>query len=221
MILRRFVCAAAISASFLASLAVSQELVVRPGHSDGVYAAGERIRWTVEYKGGELSEVSLLLKRGGLTEMRKGIVRLSEGKGEIEAQLDEPGWLLAEVTARPQGGKAIKALGGAVVDPGSILRAEAKPADFDAFWAEKIKQLAAIPSNPKLERADAKKSDVEFFEVTLDNIRGSKVRGQLARPQQGAKFPAMLIVQWAGVYALQKQWVTDRAAEGRSEERRV
>lgn len=48
----------------------------------------------------------------------------------------------------------------------------------------------------------------------MDNIRGSHIRGQLARPKQGEKLPAMLIVQWAGVYPLQKSWVTERAAEG-------
>jgi cephalosporin-C deacetylase-like acetyl esterase len=41
------------------------------------------------------------------------------------------------------------------------------------------------------------------------------VYGQLAKPAREGKFPAMLILQWAGgPYPLQKSWVTDRAAEG-------
>ena len=58
------------------------------------------------------------------------------------------------------------------------------------------------------------KSDVAYWKVTLDNIRGTHVYGEIARPEKGAKFPALLIVQWAGVYGLQKSWVTDRAAQG-------
>ena len=36
----------------------------------------------------------------------------------------------------------------------------------------------------------------------------------MARPAKGEKFPAMFIPQWAGVYPLEKAWVTDRAKEG-------
>jgi cephalosporin-C deacetylase-like acetyl esterase len=48
----------------------------------------------------------------------------------------------------------------------------------------------------------------------MSNIRGTHIQGQIARPAQGGKLPALLIVQWAGVYPLQRSWVTDRAAEG-------
>lgn len=48
----------------------------------------------------------------------------------------------------------------------------------------------------------------------MDNIRGTKIRGQLSRPTGGEKFPALLIVQWAGVYPLQNAWVLDRARDG-------
>jgi len=48
----------------------------------------------------------------------------------------------------------------------------------------------------------------------MDNIRGTHIQGQVARPIEGKKLPALLIVQWAGVYGLSKSWVTDRASEG-------
>ena len=49
--------------------------------------------------------------------------------------------------------------------------------------------------------------------VTRDN-EDCKIHGQLARPKKEGKRPAMLIVQWAGVYSLKKPWAVDRAAEG-------
>src|SRR4028119_183766 len=55
---------------------------------------------------------------------------------------------------------------------------------------------------------------LSLLDISFNNIRGTKVRGQLARPKKGAKFPALLIVQWAGVYPLNKDWATDRAREG-------
>lgn len=212
---RPIFCALALVTSvLLAPLASAQDLSVTPDHSNGVYAIGEIIRWTVHYKGSNAIQASVVLKRGGLTETRKDTVTLANGKGVIESRLDEPGWLLAEVTVRAENTKAIKALGGAVVAPDKIKRADPRPADFDQFWADKLKELSGIPANPKLETTDGRKPGVDYSLITFDNIRGTKIRGQIARPQQGAKFPAMLIVQWAGVYGLQKQWVTDRAAEG-------
>ena len=54
---------------------------------------------------------------------------------------------------------------------------------------------------------------VELSTVQLDAV-GSRVRGYLAKPVKLGKFPALIIYQWAGVYALQPKMSTDRAAEG-------
>ena len=114
----------------------------------------------------------------------------------------------------PEGDKVRHVVGGAVAAPGEIRAAADPPADFDAFWAAKLAELAAVPANPQLEPAASGKEGVDYWKVTLDNIRGTHIRGQLARPAKGEKFPALLIVQYAGVYPLEKAWVTDRAAEG-------
>jgi cephalosporin-C deacetylase-like acetyl esterase len=54
---------------------------------------------------------------------------------------------------------------------------------------------------------------VELSTVKLDSL-GSNVQGYLAKPARQGKFPALVILQWAGVYALRPETVTDRAAEG-------
>lgn len=198
----------------LASVSVGQELVVAPDHARGVYQPGETIRWSVRVTGADVAEAAYTVKDGGLAELSKGIVALEEGQGQIEARRDTPGWLLVEVTARPAEGPKLAALGGALVAPEKIEPALARPADFDAFWEAKLAELAAVPASPQLTPADSGRANVDYFKITMDNIRGTHIRGQLARPAQGEKFPAMLIVQWAGVYPLPKNWVTDRAAEG-------
>jgi cephalosporin-C deacetylase len=199
---------------FLAQAGRSQELLVAPENGQGVYQPGQTIRWTLEVKGADVAEATFTVKKGGLTEIAKGKTDLAGGKGQIESKLDEPGWLLLEATIRPAGGRPIKALGGALVSPEKIQPSAPRPDDFDAFWQGKLDDLAAIPMNAKLEAAEAGKASVNYFTITMDNIRGSHIRGQLARPKEGEKFPAMLVVQWAGVYPLQRSWVTDRAAEG-------
>lgn len=192
----------------------SQELRVAPGNETGVYKPGQEIEWTVNVNGSDLAEASYVLKKGGLSEIAKGTVLLKDGKGRIQAKLDEPGWLLAEVGILSTNNKTVKATGGAIVSPEKILPALPRPADFDAFWEAKLAELKAVPVNAQMEPGVSGKSGVQYQTIAMDNIRGSHIRGQLARPEKGEKLPAMLIVQWAGVYPLQKSWVVDRAAEG-------
>jgi cephalosporin-C deacetylase-like acetyl esterase len=61
--------------------------------------------------------------------------------------------------------------------------------------------------------AESTKPGVEFYTVQLDSL-GSHVQGYLAKPAREGKFPALVIYQYAGVYALQPNTVIDRAAEG-------
>ena len=198
----------------LPAASIGQELLVAPDSAQGVYEPGQTIHWKVQLKGVEVSEAGFVLKKGGLTELAKGKVQFSAGQGQIEAKADEPGWLLLEVSVKPGRDKKLTALGGALVSPQKIQPALPRPQDFDAFWDAKLKELAAVAVNAKLESAASGKPNVDYFKIAMDNIRGSHIRGQLARPKRGDKFPAMLIVQWAGVYPLQKGWVSDRAAEG-------
>src|SRR5262249_40542633 len=130
---------------------------------------------------------------------------------------------LAEIKVKTADGKEHKAAGGALVAPDKIAPSAPRPDDFDEFWAAKIKELDAVPANPQLEQADGGKPGVDYWKITLDNVGGTKIHGQLARPaakkggstgEDSAKLPALFIPQWAGVYPLQEAWVTDRAKEG-------
>jgi hypothetical protein len=101
-----------------------------------------------------------------------------------------------------------------VADPDQIQPAAPRPDDFDAFWESKLEELAKVPANPKLEPVESGQPGVSYWTITMDNIRGSHIEGQIARPASGEKFPALLLPQYAGVYGLQKPWVTNYAAQG-------
>jgi hypothetical protein len=79
-----------------------------------IYQPGQTIRWKVQVKGADVSEAAFTLKKGGLKEVTKGKVPLSKGVEQIEAKLDEPGWLLAEVSIKLIKDKKVTALGGAL-----------------------------------------------------------------------------------------------------------
>ncbi len=196
--------------------ALAQEIVVRPDRESGIYQAGERARWNLELKGdaASLGEVRYRVKAGGLNAAQEGVVKFSEGKASIEADSKEAGWLLLEVESKTTGGKAVRAHGGALFSPTEIRPAAARPKDFDAFWKAKLRELSKVPINAVLAPGDSGNASVEYWTISMDNIRGSKINGQLAKPKGEGKFPALLIVQWAGVYPLEKGWAVGRAMEG-------
>jgi cephalosporin-C deacetylase len=102
---------------------------------------------------------------------------------------------------------------GAAVAPTLLKPAVAAPADFDSFWAAQLARLRGIPLDPVLTPMPTSQPGVKLFRVRLDSV-GSHVQGYLAIPDRRGKFPALIIYQWAGVYALDPQWAAERAAEG-------
>src|SRR3954451_10802318 len=174
-------------------LAASEPLQVTPDHADGVYQVGQAVHWRVEWKGDSPAPASInfTLKRGGLTNVGSGSLELAQGQATIDATLDQPGTLLAEVKAKSSDGKDHRALGGAVAGADQIKPSAAAPDDFDSFWQSKIQELEAVPPEPQLEKGDAGKEGVDYYKLTLNNIHGSHIQGQLARPTQGEKFPAL------------------------------
>ena len=197
-------------------VARAQRFVVSADHANGLYQPGESVHWRVQWEGPAPapSACRYVLKKGGLTPLKEDSLTLENGVGNVDATFAEPGTLLLEVKAKTAAGRDVRSVGGAIAAWNQIPPSAPRPKDFDAFWKAKINELKAVSANPQLEAADAEKPGVNYWKITLDNIRGTHIQGQIARPSTGEKFPALLIVQWAGVYGLPKSWVTDRAKEG-------
>jgi len=197
-------------------------LVLVPFHASNVYKVGERVGWTVRASlGATYTKYSYEIRENNLTVLKSGILDVASGEGVIETRLDHPGMVYARLSfigAPPPTGMTTpqeldKMTVGAAVAPEQIKPALAKPADFDSFWAGKLAALKQVPINAKLEPATTDQAGVELSTVTLDSLN-SQVHGYLAAPKGGGKHPAIVFYQYAGVYPLQKNTVTDRAAEG-------
>ncbi len=194
--------------------------VVTPDHATGVYNPGEKVTWTVDITGDRswASAIPYQVTKDGQVEISKGTLDVSSGPVTVSASRGDPGVLVLRLypTGKPNGMPL--AFGGAVISPDKIDLATPCPADFDTFWQGKLKELAAIPPHPVEAPVDVsalKFSDkINFSTVTLDNINGTHVYGQLARPKEGDKFPAMLMLQFAGVYPLDKNQVIAQAKLG-------
>jgi cephalosporin-C deacetylase-like acetyl esterase/lysophospholipase L1-like esterase len=206
-----------------------------PYHPTGTYDVGETVGWKVSPPEGAtapVGEYSYTIKKNNLEVIKQDKFDLSSGQAKIEVSVDEPAMLYVEVKP-PEGDSDSKdaaeskpgsgapgrrskntALGAAVA-PTKLQPSTPRPADFDTFWQSKISQLEAIPENAVLTSGESGKTDVEYATIQMDQINGTHVYGQLAKPKKDGKFPALVIFQWASPpYPLQKPWVTDRAAEG-------
>lgn len=218
--MRRFLhCFFAVVALSVASLLqAADKLAVTPDHSTGVYMLGEAVKWTVKLTGDAVpadAKIAYEIRKGGLKSGEPQTKALVNGTAEIEAKREDAGSLLLVVSYKAgEKGQAITAHGGAVYEPQSIKRSAPAPDDFDAFWKGKIDELHAIPMNAKIEKVDIGDPKVDYYKFTLDNVMGKKIYGQIAKPAGATNLPALLRVQWAGVYGLDRSWVTEHAKQG-------
>ncbi len=200
-----------------ASSSLAQTITITTDHPSGIYTLQETATWTVKAEGEGLegAKFSYWIREGGLPgSSPKTFESSSLPQIIMKSPPSVPGWHLLEVHAATKDGKTIKAYSGALFAPEKIVPAAPRPVDFDQFWNEKVSQLRRTPSNPSIESRDSGREGVDYELVTLSGWKGAKVNGQLAKPSKEGRHPAMLVVQWAGVYPLERAWAVDRAADG-------
>jgi cephalosporin-C deacetylase len=200
----------------IAACAAAQQLTFAPFHQNGIYQIGERAGWTVTRPAGAglPEKFAFAIKKNDQAVLKTGILDLSSGSGTMEITLDEPAMLYVQVSAQgatPQD-KPYATLGAAIA-PHRLQPSVPHPPDFDAFWESKLKALREIPIHPVLTSVPSHVQGVDLSQLKLDSL-GSHVQGYIAKPEREGKFPALVIYQFAGVYALQPETVTSRAAEG-------
>jgi cephalosporin-C deacetylase-like acetyl esterase len=207
-------CAVVLAWITAASLCAGQQLPLSfaPFHASGIYELGERAGWTVTLtdKTAAPASYNYSIKKNNLDSIKTGTLDLSSGSATIETVLAEPAMLYVEVGGNSD---APPIHLGAAISPSKLQPSAPRPADFDAFWDAQLKALRAVPINPVLTPTETKQAGVELSTVRLDSL-GSHVQGYLAKPSRDGKFPALVIFQYAGVYALQTETVTNRATEG-------
>lgn len=228
---RRYFVATTISAIFFlttAHVCSAQQLTLTPYKASGIYRVGDKVGWTATLPQGAspTGEYAYTIKRNNLDVIKTGTLDFSAGPATIEVTLGEPAMIYVEISAPASrggpgstgssGGGFVRGVAvGAAVAPEKLRPSASRPPDFDSFWDSKIKMLRKIPKNPILTPLDSGKPDIEYATLKMDHINATHVYGQLAKPKKPGKFPALVIFQWASPpYPLQKQWVTDRAAEG-------
>lgn len=198
-----FVLVAAAPAAEKAKQATRHALKVSADRPDALYARGQTVTFTIQAslqgRPVEGGEVAWTLSKDGVEPRRTGRATLAQGRATVTGTLNEPGFLLCQVTFE-SGGEKVSASGGAGIVPTEIRPSLPAPNDFAEFWEAKKQALAAVPMNPRLTSVASNAAGIEAFDLQADSV-GQPVSGYYARPQ-GARprsLPAILTVHGAGV----------------------
>ena len=179
-------------------------LKVTPDRAAALYQSGERVTFKLELTLDKLpvpeAEVQWTLTKDGMPPATSGKAKLVNGTTTVTGKLDEPGFLLCRATFAGPEKKAYTGFGGAGIEPLKIKPSRPVPADFDAFWADQKKQLAAVPMNPRLIPVKSPQPDIAAFDLQADSV-GAPVSGYFAKPEnaQPKSLPIILLVHGAGV----------------------
>jgi cephalosporin-C deacetylase-like acetyl esterase len=214
---------------------IPQQLVFTPYHASGIYDVGETVGWTVTPATSPPTYAfKWTIRRNNAVVLKTGTLDLSAGRAAIEIVADEPAMIyvaveayedLSTATTGRADGDASRFIGGntgrntgfyavgAAVAPKKIPMSASRPADFDAFWDRKLAAQARLAIQPVLTPMQTDVSGVEMHIFELDAL-GSKAHGYVARPAREGRFPAVIQLQFAGVYALNAGAIARRAAEG-------
>ena len=200
--------------------------IVSPGPTAPTYA----YKWTI--------------RRNNKDVLKEGKLDLSSGKDRIEIVGDEPEmiYVAIEPYANLAGDNALNDHGasagtnvnpgaapafvggntgrnnglyavGAAVAPHKLEPSTPRPPDVDAFWAGKLAAQAKVPINPTETPIQSDMPGIEESAFALDAL-GSKVHGYVAKPARQGRFPAIIQLQYAGIYALDPHWAAQRASDG-------
>ena len=203
---------------------IPQQLTFTPYRANGIYDVGETVGWTVT-PGPVTPAYSYkwTIRRNNAVVLKEGKLDLASGKDKIEITGDQPEMIYVAIepyapeagpytggnTGRNNGLYAV----GAAVAPMKVGLSTPRPADFDAFWDGKLAAQAKVPIDPVFTPVETDVPGVELSVFELHAL-GSKAHGYLARPAREGRFPALIQLQYAGVYALNARGAAQRAAEG-------
>lgn len=195
------------------------ELKVATDRADHLYARSDTVTFTVTllHRGQPVAAEAAKwsITKDGVPMNLQGTSAVPASGLVLTAKLDEPGFLHCLVECTPPDTKKLTARGGAGIEPLAIQRSQPAPADFDAFWAEQKRALAAVPANLKLTPVKSPVEGVECFDVQADTGAGRGMSGYLARPisAKPGTLPAIVLGHGAGVtgarLAVVARWAKD------------
>jgi hypothetical protein len=123
-----------------AHLCSAQQPKLTPYKASGIYTVGEKVGWTADLAQGAAQGggYAYTVKKNNQDVIKTGTLDFPAGRNTIEVVLNEPAMVYVQITNAGTGGDMTV---GAAVTPEKLQPSVPRPADFDSFWASKIKEL--------------------------------------------------------------------------------
>lgn len=198
------------------------EVIVTPERLDWTYSLKQQADFKVQIlkNGQAIPGISASYEIGPeqMPAVEEGTVELKDGVGQIKGiTMDKAGFLRCTVKTEWEG-RTYTGWGTAGYAPETIRPVVTMPEDFQNFWNEAKKELAAIPIDAQLTLVpEYCTPEINVYHLSLQNValvpwRGnSRFYGMLSVPKAPGKYPAILGLPGAGVRPYYRD---DRAAEG-------
>lgn len=187
--------------SVLASLPLCAGVEISTDHTNAMYRCGEKAAFAIRVTDGaalmKTGEVAVVLDNFGTNIMVRQVFRLAEANPIVVAGTrNDPGFLRLKTSGA--GGSVVWGVG---YEPDRVRPVTQVPDDFDAFWTDARKKLAAkVPLDAQvtkvLERCTEK---FDFYRISFATF-GRRVHGFMSIPadKSRAPFPVSLSVAAAG-----------------------
>ncbi len=181
------------------------KLQLNADRPEALYKVGEEAKFSILLLKNDQPapgiELDYALNLDGFRKLSGGKLTSGDAPLNVKGTLAEPGFLQLWVSCKPEGQAAVTGLAGAGFDPLLIKPSLPVPDDFDEFWNDQKRQLAAVPMKSQLTPVASNIPTVECFDLQADCLGGKPVSGYFARPKNAEpkSLPAVLFVHGAGV----------------------
>lgn len=198
----------------MAAMAANLTVKVETDKPDCTYKCGEVAVFTVTaYDEAGAPATNGVLEAGidnfGKRELSMMKVDLAKTNPfKISGSYDRPGFMMLKVKAAEKGlwvkgNNGGRQVWGVAVEPEKIRPGAARPADFDAFWADAVKKLEeTTPADIRLEKDPVRSAGgVDYYRISAATWGGRRVWGWLSVPWKKGKHPVQVSVPGAGIGA--------------------
>ncbi len=182
------------------SLAADQpQLKVVTDRPDAIYKTGEEARFLISMTengkpvSGQTVSYTVDNFIPGATGFPSGTLTLGDKPAVVTVTAEKPGFVRCIVRAGDK--KKLTKIAAAAFSPLEVGLSLPVPDDFDQFWANQKKELAAVPAKAKLENVEQPNQNIVCFDVQVDCLGGAPVSGYLGKPKN-AKAKSLPIVLW-------------------------
>ena len=183
------------------------QLHLVPDHADALYKSGEQVKMKVValHCGLMLNDVTVKyeVSEDMMSPHQSKALTLKGNEGVIQAgTMKKPGFLRVKAWVEYEG-KNYSTSTTVGFDTEKLKPTTKLPNDFMEYWMKNVENVQKIDLRSTMELLEDRCTEkVNVYHISYRNVHGSRMYGILTMPKAEGKYPAILRLPGAGVYAI-------------------